>query len=337
MRAVGSLSGRKQLVAAVAAAGLLAAIFVPFQSAQAAAVDFTTNGNQLEGNTFVVSGFGLPITIEIVLSPGESLDSDLPVSITPGLPSSGGSGGIIDLKTATFTPDSGTPAALFHSITVNEDFEAYGYATTTGFIGPMTITIDAVLRTALLYQGPPTTPVAQTLTVDINEVDHEVTFNIVGQATAPPGAGTGTGGAGSGSGRSVSLTWPPADTLPDSYFEENPLDKVQINSFAFLDADSANVTEAQAGQQIVISASFTNYQQKSQPYALIIQVTDENDAVVDLMWQIGSLGPGSTTDVSNSWTPPAPGIYKVTVYVWDGVGSSPTPLSVVAVKNIEVN
>src|SRR5687767_7038470 len=81
-----SLSSRKQLVAAIVAAGLLVAIFVPFQSAQAATVDYTTDGTALASETIAKSGIGLPLSIEITLGAGEFLDYEVPVTITPGLP-----------------------------------------------------------------------------------------------------------------------------------------------------------------------------------------------------------------------------------------------------------
>lgn len=45
---------------------------------------------------------------------------------------------------------------------------------------------------------------------------------------------------------------------------------------------------------------------------------------------------GQTADVSTSWTPVEDGSYTVQIFVWDGLGASPTPLSTVTVNNIEV-
>lgn len=160
---------------------------------------------------------------------------------------------------------------------------------------------------------------------------------VVAGALSVPSTPSGGGSTGGSGGRSVAITWPTLETKDDAYFLEHPLEKFKVSSAAFLNAASVSVTEAQAGQQISIAGTFSNHQQKSQSYAFIVQVIDENDFVTDLMWQQGTLGAGSTTDVSNSWTPQAPGVYKVTIFVWDGISSAPTPLSQVTVKNIAVS
>jgi hypothetical protein len=90
------------------------------------------------------------------------------------------------------------------------------------------------------------------------------------------------------------------------------------------------------GQQLSITGEFANYQQVSQDYAFIVQVTDEEGFVTDISWQQGTLSGGSGTEVSTLWTPRAEGEYTVNIFVWDGISEAPVPLSEVTGRNIEV-
>ena len=59
--------------------------------------------------------------------------------------------------------------------------------------------------------------------------------------------------------------------------------------------------------------------------------------VTDIIWQENTLESGQTTQVSSSVTLEEEGVYTVKIFVWDGVGGTPKPLSEVTVKRISVN
>ncbi|MEP0825194.1 MAG: hypothetical protein HRF40_06890, partial [Nitrososphaera sp.] len=180
---------------------------------------------------------------------------------------------------------------------------------------------------------------AHTVTGKLDALSPVIAGVQVPVSTGGGGGGTGGGGGsgGGGGGRTVILTWPPSATQPNSYFEDHPLERFNVTRSWFSTVGGVTISQVQAGQQITISGTFVNHQQQSQTYAFIVQVTDEYDVVTDLMWQIGTLGAGSFTDVSNSWTPKAPGTYKVTIFVWDGISLTASPLSEVSVMTIQAS
>lgn len=150
------------------------------------------------------------------------------------------------------------------------------------------------------------------------------------------GGSGGRGGGGRGGG-SVVITWPTVETKDDAYFLEHPLERIQVANSAFINAGGVMIDTAQVGQQVSISSEFTNYQGKEQRYAYIVQVLNEDDEVVSLAWQQGTLGSGSTTTVSTLWTPEAAGNYTIKIFVWNSISTTPEPLSEVTVRTISVS
>jgi autotransporter-associated beta strand protein len=126
------------------------------------------------------------------------------------------------------------------------------------------------------------------------------------------------------------------EIFPESHFAEHPLDRIQMSHFAFLDAAGAIISQANVGQQLSITGTFANHQEVEQDYAFIVQITDEDSSVVHVSWQQGTIESGQTADVSTTWTPMEGGSYNVQVFVWDGLGAAPTPLSTVTISNVEV-
>ncbi|MEW6603509.1 MAG: hypothetical protein AB1351_02335 [Thermoproteota archaeon] len=149
--------------------------------------------------------------------------------------------------------------------------------------------------------------------------------------------GAGGGGGGGGGGGTVVITWPTVETKDEAYFFEHPLERILVANSAFINAGGVSIDAAQVNQQISISGEFTNYQEVEQDYAFIVQVIDEDDQVVDIAWQQGTLSSGSTATVGTLWTPKVAGDYEVKIFVWDGISTSPEPLSEVTIKNIEVS
>ena len=96
------------------------------------------------------------------------------------------------------------------------------------------------------------------------------------------------------------------------------------------------MSQASAGQQISVSGTLANHQEVEQGYAFIVQIIDEDGFVVFIGWQQGTIASGQTTEVSTTWTPMESGSYAVQIFVWEGVGALPAPLSTVAENSIQV-
>lgn len=143
--------------------------------------------------------------------------------------------------------------------------------------------------------------------------------------------GTGGGAAGAGGKNIVN------ETFPADYFLTRPLAKVQISESGFTNAQGNNIVGGFVGQQVAISTSFHNFQENPQPYAIIIQVVDENGFTIDLSWAQGVLERGQGTETSRSWTAEERGNYSINIFVWNGVSGAPIPLSEVTQKNFSVN
>ena len=145
---------------------------------------------------------------------------------------------------------------------------------------------------------------------------------------------TGTGGGGGGGGGfGVDL----ADTHPDSYFVNNPLAKVQFQDNKVIGSNGQTIYGAKIGQQVMIQTSFKNYQEKSQNYAIVVQITDQNGYTANVGWLTGTLTAGQNTQTSKSWTVEEAGTYTIKVFVWDGVNGAPTPLSDTTTRDFTVS
>jgi hypothetical protein len=121
-------------------------------------------------------------------------------------------------------------------------------------------------------------------------------------------------------------------SFPPDYFNANPLAKLQIQNSSFKNLAGTTLFGAKVGQQVSISATFKNYQQVAQNYAIIIQVVDQNGFTTDTGWVTGTVDAGQTVDNARSWTPDAAGNYTIKIFVWDNVSSSPVPLSETTTK-----
>jgi hypothetical protein len=139
---------------------------------------------------------------------------------------------------------------------------------------------------------------------------------------------TTTSIGGGGGGPSVILN----PSLPSDYFNTNPLAKLQIQNSAFKDLTGSTVLSAKPGQQVSINASFKNYQQTPQDYAMIIQVVDQNGFTTDIGWVTGTVNAGEIADSARSWTPETAGNYTIKIFVWDNVSTNPVPLSEITTK-----
>lgn len=193
--------------------------------------------------------------------------------------------------------------------------------------------------TANIANNPNTN--SNTITGRLNSLSPVVAAISTGTTSTGGGGSSGGGGGSSSGGRGPvvllpSIIPPSINVLPESHFALFPLDRFQIASSAFLNAQGFAITQAKVNQQFSISADFANYQQTNQTYAFIVQVVHPQGYVQELRWQEGTLASGQSTDISTSVTLPDEGVYKVQIFILDGLGESPRILSEQTVKNIQV-
>ena len=93
-----------------------------------------------------------------------------------------------------------------------------------------------------------------------------------------------------------------------------------------VDAFGNTLSSVNRGQQIQIKTDLANSHDGELPFAYIVQVKDENDVVVQLVWITGGLSPGQSFSPALSWTPDAPGSYVATVFLWEAMEDRPISL-----------
>lgn len=71
-------------------------------------------------------------------------------------------------------------------------------------------------------------------------------------------------------------------------------------------------------QQVQISADVINNQEKSQIFAYLVQIKNENDIVVYFGWFLGELNPHQKLNPSLSWSPKEPGEFTAEIFLWEG-------------------
>lgn len=167
--------------------------------------------------------------------------------------------------------------------------------------------------------------VNKTVTARLSSLSPVVTGYL--DSSVPTTSTTLTFGGGGGGG-SVILN----PSFPADYFNTNPLAKLQIQDSSFKNLAGNAVFGAKVGQQVSINASFKNYQQTPQDYAMIIQVVDQNGFTTDIGWVTGTVDAGKTADSARSWTPETTGNYTIKIFVWDNVSTNPVPLSETTTK-----
>ena len=95
------------------------------------------------------------------------------------------------------------------------------------------------------------------------------------------------------------------------------------------------VWETKVNKQVQITSDVTNNQDRSQPFAYLVQIQSQDGVVVSLSWLTGSLDPGQSLNPSQSWIPTLPGNYNAQIFVWTGI-NNPDALSVPLTMKITV-
>ncbi len=82
------------------------------------------------------------------------------------------------------------------------------------------------------------------------------------------------------------------------------------------------VSNPSVNEQLQIVGNVQNNQNYDQPFVFIIQIKDNNGAVVSVSWIQGELTPNQILEVSQSWNPIISGNYTVESFVWDSLTES---------------
>ena len=82
---------------------------------------------------------------------------------------------------------------------------------------------------------------------------------------------------------------------------------------------NAIVGEVKVGQQIQITADFTNGEDCVMPFAYIVQIQDSNGVTQALSWITGTLDINQSINPGQSWIPTAPGTYTAQIFTWDSL------------------
>ena len=105
-----------------------------------------------------------------------------------------------------------------------------------------------------------------------------------------------------------------------SIFTISDLERVTIsdsslkNNFSSPIVDNININ-----QQIQISTDIKNNQEKSQDFVYLVQIKNNQGAVVSLGWISGQLAPEHTLNPSLSWIPNEVGEFTVEIFVWENL------------------
>ena len=110
------------------------------------------------------------------------------------------------------------------------------------------------------------------------------------------------------------------------------IDPRLVNAFGAPIGNSINVD-----QQIQVSADVINNQEKTQKFAYLVQIKNENAVVVFFGWVVGELNPYQKFNPSLSWTPKESGEFTAEIFVWEGFPVSHKALSEYVTLKINVS
>lgn len=77
--------------------------------------------------------------------------------------------------------------------------------------------------------------------------------------------------------------------------------------------------QTKINKQVQIVTDVTNNQDRTQPFAYIVQIENQEGVVIQLSWLTGSLESGQSLTPSQSWTPTVQGNYTAQIFVWAGI------------------
>jgi len=113
----------------------------------------------------------------------------------------------------------------------------------------------------------------------------------------------------------VGLRGPPLERLPASNFRLLSLEKEPVKDNSIL-----------VDQQVQLVSDLENTQNRTQPFAYLVQIKNEQDKVESLSWLTGNMTSFQKISSGVTWIPPKEGSYIATVFVWESI-DNPAALS----------
>jgi len=123
---------------------------------------------------------------------------------------------------------------------------------------------------------------------------------------------------------------------PDTYFEEHPLERIEVTDAGFANNEGKKISHSNTGLQLRLTSTISNHQQLQQRYSFIVMILDREGVVADISFREGAVESGKSISVSALWTPIDTGVYNIKIFVWDGM-DHPSPLSNPATSTIEIS
>lgn len=117
-------------------------------------------------------------------------------------------------------------------------------------------------------------------------------------------------------------------------FETSP-QSISINKLLVADNLGNPKSELKQNDQFQIVATIQNQQNFQLPFVYLIQVTNDQNSVVGLLWIVGVINPDQILDVSQSWMADHGGHYKIETFVWSSL-QDPIALSNTEILDIFV-
>jgi hypothetical protein len=107
-----------------------------------------------------------------------------------------------------------------------------------------------------------------------------------------------------------------------------PMERAPASNLQIFDMDKKPMSsnEILVNQQISLVSDLVNQQNKSQPFAYLVQILNNQDQVESLSWITGNLTSFQKLNPSVTWIPFKEGIYHAIVFVWGSI-DNPTALS----------
>lgn len=111
--------------------------------------------------------------------------------------------------------------------------------------------------------------------------------------------------------------------------------RIAISEIYLANSQGQQIEFPNTNQQIQIVTQIQNLESYRQDFTNIIQITNENGAVVSLSWIVGNLNEGQNFEISQSWTPKQKGEYTIQAFVWKSLDNA-TPLAQTQAQTILV-
>jgi hypothetical protein len=111
--------------------------------------------------------------------------------------------------------------------------------------------------------------------------------------------------------------------------------RIAINDLYFANANGMELASVTEDKQVQVVTHIQNTQDYEQGFTNIIQITDEDGAVVSLSWLTARFDAGSVMEISQSWIPKQSGQYTIESFVWKSL-TDPTPLSQIMMQTVLV-